>query len=251
MALNSYFKHCPIKFTTPLDQKDGLSVLTQHCWNFLKNDLLNGELCPLIITCYCYGQYDGLFAKIGYTKLQIEYIRDEFRILSHLQKYDFVPKIKFVKEINENEPEDSDVPKHYYILFTEKINAISLDMIDQSDRRWKIGISGALDLLYKLYIETGFIHRDMHPNNIMIDKDDKVYIIDFERCYLPGDTRKSNWVSELSVFNESIEIRDDETFEKLEKWQRSLKLCEENFLKKIKEYKEIMFPNDLGFKELN
>ena len=242
---DSYFKYCPIKFTAPSVQEDktnNLSILTQHCYDFLSKDEM------ILITCYCHGYYDnicidGLFAKIGYNEETISHVRDEYRILSKLQDYDFVPKIAFVKEIDE--------PQKYFILFTQKINGASLDMIDQSDRRWKIGIIGALDLLYKLYIEAGFIHRDMHPNNIMVDENDKVYIIDFERCKLPGDQHKSNWMSELFIFNGSIDTMDDETFEKLEKWEQSFEpyiKCDEylgnpdNFLQKIKEYKDILFP---------
>jgi RIO-like serine/threonine protein kinase len=113
-----------------------------------------------------------LFFKAGYDILSNDMIESEYYILSKLQDYDFIPHIICIKQIG-----------RYMILFMERINAISLDMISLHDPRYEIGIRGALNILHKLYIERGFLHKDMHPNNIIIDNN-KVYLIDFSSSYL-------------------------------------------------------------------
>lgn len=114
------------------------------------------------------------------------FVEDEYEILSKLQEYDFVPKIISLSNIGSHK-----------VLFTECINGVSLEEIDANNSRWKKGVAGALDILHKLYIEKGFLHGDLALSNIMIDNNDKVYIIDFEGSSI---NTSDTWTFDLMIF---------------------------------------------------
>ena len=132
------------------------------------------------ITGYCSGDVIGrdpsekLFFRAGYASQSISEVMDEKDILSKLQCYDFVPRIICLKAIG-----------RYIILFTECIEGSALDDLSSNDPRLSQGVIEALMLLYTLYDDIGFTHGDMGLNNIMIDENDKIYLIDFTESRIP------------------------------------------------------------------
>lgn len=166
------------------------------------------------ITGFCYdsglcaGRSAPIFFRAGHNPETIEKVKREHKILSELQDYDFVPRIISLREINQ-----------YCILFTECIHGVSLDTIPMSDPRWKIGIMGLMEILYTLYIEKSFVHNDLDPNNIMVDNNNKVYIIDFECSSLD---KFNPWTKELMILNQSISTNDDLLFEQIEAFDNEL-----------------------------
>lgn len=179
--MNIPFKH---KFTRRYDESGGESTITGYCY---EPTLCTGYSCPIFFrTDY----YDGS-------------VQTEYEVLSQLQEYDFVPKIIAISNIESHK-----------VLFTGCIDGVSLDYMEIDDPKWKDGIIGALNILHKLYIEKGFLHGDMAVNNIMIDKDDKVYIIDFEGSVLDKD---ATWIDDLMRFVDGISYSmDDAVTSKLE-----------------------------------
>jgi len=154
----------------------------------------------MTLTGFCTGddiEYEKslkLFFKAGYDMETIEMVKCEHKILSELQDYDFVPHIVCTRQI-----------KRYYILFMEQLDATSLDYIKWDDPQYKLGIQGTLDILYKLYTEKGFLHRDLDPNNIMINSDNKVYLIDFSSSYLsPTSKPDITWALDFMIFLKSL-----------------------------------------------
>lgn len=172
--------------------------LTSYCKKF--SSTFNE--CPL--SGFCSGDVIGkdssskIFFKAGHDLETCKMIQSEYNILVQLQDYDFIPKIFCLKSID-----------RYLILFMENLDAVSLDNISKKDEQFELGIRGALTLLHKLYIEKGFLHRDMHPNNIMIDSNNKVYIIDFSYSYLSSESNPVKfWGNELITLFESLELDD-------------------------------------------
>lgn len=195
----------------------------------------------LTITGYCHGSLitcleenvDGLFFKAGTTVESKERINEEYRILEQLQNYDFVPRIKYFKEIGP-----------YHILFLEKIEGISLDSISMADPRWKFGINTTLDMLHKLYREKGFLHLDMNPSNIMIDSNNKIYLLDFECSHLsPNSIPDKSWIKDLIIFVNSIDLDLDSEIkmdEELRLLDKSKSLDSELYRVKIDVFKELI-----------
>lgn len=171
--------------------------LTSHCLKYLLQKFTADDLGP--ITGFCDGAVFNssmkLFFKAGFDTGTTDMVKHEHNILTQLQCYDFIPRVVGVKEIG-----------RYYFLFIERLNGISLDTIDCSDPRWKLGISKSLDLLLKLYRECGFLHKDMHTNNIFLDKNNKVYLLDFAFSYISSSKiPDKSWVNDLIVFINSID----------------------------------------------
>lgn len=173
---------------------------------------------PYTLTGFCDGDVIGhdisvkLFFKAGYDVETINMIESEHKILMELQDYDFIPSVICTKQMG-----------RYYIIFMELIDAISLDSIQWDDPRYKIGIQDALNILHKLYIERGFLHKDMHPNNIMIGPDNKVYLIDFSSSYLSSLSQPDKtWIRDLIVFAESLEPPDEDISESLDIFSNKL-----------------------------
>lgn len=132
---------------------------------------------------------DELFFKAGVSDFGITQVSHEFEILSKLQTSDFISKITFTKIIGK-----------FYILFLQRIDGISINVLDASDERRKNGIIYAMCLLQRLYKDKGLTHGDLGANNIMIDNSNKIYIIDFEYSTIPhNNVQKSRIINFLSL----------------------------------------------------
>jgi len=177
--------------------------LTENSISILRNDTYNA------ITGFCSGSVINnssprLFFRVGHDSLTGRYVEHEYRILSQLQIYDFVPRIVCLKTMG-----------RYTVLFTEVLDAVSLDTLPRNDTRLHHGYHEGLRLAHKLYSEIGFVHGDLYPGNIMISPgksntrkscallESKVYLIDFTTSII-STTQRLSWVKDLSIFVCSI-----------------------------------------------
>lgn len=145
------------------------------------------------ITGICNKFDKNVFFKASKYHYDKEKLHNEYLVMSKLQDYDFVPKVIGQEEYNK-----------YYIIYTEIIDAVSLDLLETNDSKFKIGLINVCQLLKKLFIEKGFNHNDMHTNNIMIDINNEVYIIDFEYSKLNSES----WTKDFNCFLNSFDHID-------------------------------------------
>lgn len=215
-------------------------TLTQRFIDLFPANNISEYDCPLLTGCRDVLKSDGttelIFFKAGYNTDTIQRVKHEHDILTQLQHYDFIPKILYTQDIG-----------RYHILFLKHINGVSLDHISYNDERWHKGISNALDIMHKLYSECGFVHKDMHPNNIIIDIDGKVHLIDFEFSYLsPNRIPDTSWVNDLGIFVNSLDNFDQDLIDKLEAFDEELSLIFGSmdpilYQAKITKFKQILF----------
>jgi len=207
------FQH---KFTKHYEECKIEGSITGYCY---EPNLCVGHTCPIFFRIDNYGGS----------------VENEYEILSKLQEYDFVPKIISLSNIGSHK-----------VLFTECIDGVSLDEIDVNNPRWKKGISGALDILYKLYIEKGFLHEDLCPSNIMIDNNDKIYIIDFEGS---STNTSDTWIFDLMAFVECVsyhvfELELIALYDELIKLRITRSTDADLYKEYITKFKNILFSED-------
>lgn len=156
------------------------------------------------LTGSCSGDVIGrdgkMFFRAGYYQKSIDAVKREHVILMQLQKYDFVPRVYCLKEFG-----------RYTVIFTELIKAVDLDKLQHNDRRFKYGIKEGFKLTHRLYYDLGFVHRDLHAGNILIDENDKVYLIDFTESDIPLMLEdKGSWDRDFCVCIESLTCEQSE-----------------------------------------
>ena len=112
-------------------------------------------------------------------------------------------------ELSQNNVNQQYIKKNnnYKVLVTEALdNPSSLYDIIKSAKTARTGmslISDKINILmtqYKYYGEKlGFIHSDLHMNNIQVDQDDNYKIIDFGRCFMfDEETKKQKYLNETN-----------------------------------------------------
>lgn len=156
-------------------------------------DSLVSDTKCVVITGWCAGDIIGMKKEVFFRAAVAEGIQDvlnEYNILTQLQCYDFVPRVYCVRDIG-----------RYTILFTEKIDGVDLDSLRPINlSKVKYAIKQSVRLLYNLYCELGFVHRDLHFGNILIDNNDKVYIIDFTSSEIPSTlSNRSSWAIDIAM----------------------------------------------------
>lgn len=165
--------------------------LTNHC---LKNLLWSD---PGVLSGFCDGKiidHEGeVFFKLGYDEGTILMIQNEEKILNELSEYYFIPKLLGSNRMG-----------IYYVIFIEKISGVSLDQIKSlDDSRYKLGLIEVSNILGKLYREKKFRHCDIDENNIMVDDNNKVYLIDFSHSTI---FQNNTWIKDFCNFIECISL---------------------------------------------
>lgn len=154
------------------------------------------------ITGFCSGsviEQDSIpkiFFRAGFDNITSPKVENEYDILSKLQVYDFVPRILCFKEMG-----------RYKVLFIGVIDGISLDILTDAHPQFEYALKEGLKLVHRLYCELGFLHKDLHPGNIMLDHKSKVYLIDFTQSIIPS--QRVSWVLDLSIFVNSLDNFDN------------------------------------------
>lgn len=115
-----------------------------------------------------------------------EYLEKEYRNSLFLKDYDFTynplfftPKVEFKG-------------RDWAVFASELIDGVSLD--DEMVRSDPKIIVKILEILEYLYEEHGFKHGDLDISNIMIDKNGKLYLIDFEYSSF---SHKNDWIGDI------------------------------------------------------
>ena len=104
----------------------------------------------------------------------------EYKIYQALEKEDCVPKLIDIYK--------SEKRKDKYILVTQYIEGITLlDYIHSltfNINEFEQIINKVLLTLDRLYKKYNFCHYDLHADNIMITKNNNIYLLDFEYSYI-------------------------------------------------------------------
>lgn len=190
--------------------------LTNKCIRYLKDE-------PSVLEGFCEYESTKCFFKAGYDHDTIQNVQHEYDILSKLQQYEFVPKILELKQINQ-----------YLIMFIEPLKGNALNNYDTNSTTFINGAKKSLDLLYQLYIEQGFYHRDMHPCNVFIH-DDQVYLANMYYSYLPSVNDTLNpfkhydtWMQDLFVYSLNFNAKSNEDWQKHEDFCDKLEYLRDN-----------------------
>ena len=135
---------------------------------------ING-LGPVVIKPYMRGGIIRHIIKSRYLKIGKPRSQVEFESMSELRKFG----------ISAPEPlayAYRGFPLYCAWLITREIvNALTLAELDCQDISRVAGIMGkVIEQIHKL-AECGFIHVDLHPGNVLVDGDDNIYIIDFDK----------------------------------------------------------------------
>lgn len=177
-------------------------VLTQTSIDsLLHNDLdtINGSCSGAVIGR---DPETRLFFRAGFEEYTIKHIQNEYNILTKLKCYDFIPRLVDLR-VMDGIPGHSGLGK-YTIIFSEFILGVTLDKIPNTPEYEK-GIKWTLRLVHRLYSEIGFVHKDLHTNNMTLTPNGNIYLTQFATSSIPTtfETRES-WVGDLSIFIDSL-----------------------------------------------
>ncbi len=132
-------------------------------------------LGPVVIKQYMRGGIIRYFLKNRYVKFGKPRSQVEFESMSELRKLG----------ISAPEPlayAYSGYPLYCAWLITREVeSACTLAELDCRDISRVAGVMvKVIEQIHKL-AECGFIHVDLHPGNVLVDRDDNIYIIDFDK----------------------------------------------------------------------
>ena len=153
----------------------------------------------------------------------------EYKIYQELEKESCIPKLIDIYK--------SKKMKDKYILITQYIQGITLfdylHSISFDINEFEKIINKLLLILDRLYKKYNFCHYDLHADNIMITKDNEIYLLDFEYSYI-NDCVPTNHGAIYGIYNNKPSPSFD-----------ILKLCMS--LSELKEFKDIIniFVNDI------
>jgi predicted Ser/Thr protein kinase len=137
-------------------------------------EIVNDNAHGVLIAGTCDGSIIGVedkkvFFKASYDKSSYSFWSNEIGIFNILGRHSFIPKFYGTRMFG-----------RYRILFMEYIEGSNLWNLPTNSDIWKLKLEETLNKIIFLYEKYKFVHNDISTDNIILDKNNNIYIIDFE-----------------------------------------------------------------------
>ncbi|MDZ4785640.1 MAG: lipopolysaccharide kinase InaA family protein [bacterium] len=147
--------------------------------------LFLSEIGSVVVKNYRRGGFASKFIgsrylRWGSTRSQVEY-----------------QSLKLVRSLGINAPEPvtfvqtkGDIFYSAWLVTKEIVGSRSLASLSKTDEVTARNITAKAAMMIVELIQNGVVHVDLHPGNVLLGEDQKVYLIDFDKAYITNGSRK-------------------------------------------------------------